>query len=518
MQPQFKHIALVGTGAMGQGIAQLCAQAGSVVHLFDKQEGAAQRARTQLESLWLKMAEKNKISTEAAQSFLSRIEVVDSLEALASCDLVIEAILEQLPLKQELFKRLEDICSPSCRFASNTSSLSITSIASGMKQPSRLAGFHFFNPVPLMRVIEVVKGLKTDPALAQELLQYGCELGHTTILTQDTPGFVINHAGRAFPTEALRILSESVCEHATIDAILKDQAGFKLGPFELMDLTSLDVSHPVMESIYHQYFEEPRYRPNYITTQRLAGGMVGKKVGEGFYQYVDGLAQYPTLSNGASESVKAEFTNGTRSLAPVWIHPKAARLEELKALLLSLGARLESAPSPSEHALCIVAPLGLDVSTCAVLFALDPARTIGIDMLVPDAKTKRRVICTNPSLRHDMLHQAQVLLGSDAKPVSTLRDSAGFVTQRVLACIVNIASDICQQSVCTPSDLDRAVPLGLGYPKGPLSMGDELGVQNVFEILFNMQTVYGDPRYRPSPWLRRRAALGLSLLHEEIQA
>jgi len=518
MNPQFKHVALVGTGAMGQGIAQLCAQAGSIVYLFDTQEGAAHRARTRLESQWLKLVEKNKITQESALSYLSRLEVVDSLQALSKCDLVIEAILEQLPLKQALFKSLEDICAPSCRFASNTSSLSVTSIASGMKEPSRLAGFHFFNPVPLMRVIEVVKGLKTDPSLTQALLQYGSELGHTTILTQDTPGFVINHAGRAFPTEALRILSESVSDHATIDAILKDQVGFKLGPFELMDLTSLDVSHPVMESIYHQYFEEPRYRPNYITTQRLAGGLVGKKVGEGFYQYVDGLAQYPEISAGASEGVKADFAKGVRELAPVWVHPKAARYEELKGLLLSLGAQLESTPSPSEKALCIVAPLGLDVSTCAVLFALDPARTIGIDMLVPDAKTKRRVICTNPSLRHDMLEQAQVLLRADAKPVSTLRDSAGFVTQRVLACIVNIASDICQQSVCSPKDLDLAVPLGLGYPKGPLTMGDELGVQNVFEILFNMQTVYGDPRYRPSPWLRRRAALGLSLLHEEIQA
>jgi 3-hydroxybutyryl-CoA dehydrogenase len=518
MNPQFKHVALVGTGAMGQGIAQLCAQAGSNVYLFDTQEGAAQRARTRLESQWLKLVEKNKISNDDAQAYLSRLQVIGSLQDLSKCDLVVEAILEQLPLKQALFKSLEEICAPSCRFASNTSSLSITSIASGMKEPSRLAGFHFFNPVPLMRVIEVVKGLKTDPALSRDLLQYGSELGHTTILTQDTPGFVINHAGRAFPTEALRILSESVSDHATIDAILKDQVGFKLGPFELMDLTSLDVSHPVMESIYHQYFEEPRYRPNYITTQRLAGGMVGKKVGEGFYRYVDGLAQYPELSAGASESVKADFAKGTKQLVPVWIHPKAARYEELKALLLSLGAQLESAPSPSEKALCIVAPLGLDVSTCAVLFALDPSRTIGIDMLVPDAKTKRRVICTNPSLRHDMLEQAQVLLGADAKPVSTLRDSAGFVTQRVLACIVNIASDICQQSVCSPKDLDLAVPLGLGYPKGPLTMGDELGVQNVFEILFNMQTVYGDPRYRPSPWLRRRAALGLSLLHEEIQA
>jgi 3-hydroxybutyryl-CoA dehydrogenase len=518
MTPQFKSVALVGTGAMGQGIAQLCAQAQSAVYLFDTQEGAADRALSRLQSQWTKLVEKNKITQEAANTFISRLHVVHSLEELSQCDLVIEAILEQLPLKQNLFKTLEDICSPECSFASNTSSLSITSIASGMKDPSRLAGFHFFNPVPLMRVIEVVQGLKTAPRLVQALLSYGAQLGHTTILTQDTPGFVINHAGRAFPTEALRILSESVTDHASIDAILKDQAGFKLGPFELMDLTSLDVSHPVMESIYHQYFEEPRYRPSYITTQRLAGGIVGKKVGEGFYQYVDGVAQYPAHITQPSLKNSSEGEREQLHRSPVWVHPKAARVEELKTLLSALGAQVESAPAPSEKALCIVAPLGLDVSTCAVLYGLDPARTVGIDMLLPDAATKRRVLCSNPSLRHDMLHLAQVIFTADAKPVSTLRDSAGFVTQRVLACIVNIASDICQQSICSPKDLDLAVPLGLGYPKGPLSLGDELGVQNVFEILFNLQTVYSDPRYRPSPWLRRRAALGLSLLHEEIQS
>lgn len=518
MTPQFKRVALVGTGAMGQGIAQLCAQAGSLVYLFDTQEGAAERARSKLHAQWKKLVDKNKLSSDSAQACLERLVVVPSLQELGECDLVVEAILEQLPLKQQLFKSLEDICAPTCRFASNTSSLSITSIACALRQPARLAGFHFFNPVPLMRVIEVVQGLKTDPSLTQELLHYGQELGHTTILTQDTPGFVINHAGRAFPTEALRILSESVSDAFTLDAILKDQAGFKLGPFELMDLTSLDVSHTVMESIYHQYFEEPRYRPNYITTQRLAGGMVGKKVGEGFYHYVDGVAQVPPTPQQPSERVRAEFDQGIRSLLAVWLHPKAARYEELKSLLTSLGAHLESSTQPSAQALCIVAPLGLDVSTCAVLFGLDPSRTIGIDMLVPDAKTKRRVICTNPSLRLDVLEQAQMILSADSKPLSTIKDSAGFVTQRVLACMVNIASDICQQSICAPKDLDSAVPLGLGYPKGPLSMGDELGVQNVFEILFNMQTVYGDPRYRPSPWLRRRAALGLSLLHEEISA
>ncbi len=177
--------------------------------------------------------------------------------------------------------------------ATNTSSLSVTAIAAGLKRPQQFAGYHFFNPVPLMKVVEVVAGLKTDPAICAGLAEYARQMGHTPVQAQDTPGFIVNHAGRGYGTEALRVVGEGVADFATIDRILKDQVGFKLGPFELMDLTALDVSHPVMESVYRQYYDEPRFRPSVITAQRLAGGMVGKKVGEGFYRYVDGKAQVP---------------------------------------------------------------------------------------------------------------------------------------------------------------------------------------------------------------------------------
>ncbi len=281
--------------------------------------------------------------------------------------------------------------------------------------------------------------------------------------------------------------------------------GFRLGPFELMDLTALDVSHPVMESIYHQYFEEPRYRPSVITAQRLAGGVVGKKVGEGFYAYAEGVAQVPAEP---AVPVVAE-------IPPVWVSPKAARRAELYQLLKDLDAQIETAAAPSSAALILVAPLGLDVTTLAAVERLDATRTVGIDMMLDDASVKRRVLATNPATRPDMAQAAHALFARDGKAVSVVRDSGGFVTQRVVATIVNIAADMCQQGVCSPADLDVAVTLGLGYPMGPLAMGDRIGPTNMLEILFNLQTVYGDPRYRPSPWLRRRGALGLSLTHEE---
>jgi 3-hydroxybutyryl-CoA dehydrogenase len=272
-----------------------------------------------------------------------------------------------------------------------------------------------------------------------------------------------------------------------------------------MDLTALDVSHPVMESIYHQYFEEPRYRPSVITAQRLAGGVVGKKVGEGFYAYDKGVAQVPPEP---AVPVVAE-------MPPVWVSPKAARRAELYQLLKDLGAQIETAAAPSSTALILVAPLGLDVTTLAAVERLDATRTVGIDMMLDDASVKRRVLATNPATRPDMAQAAHALFARDGKAVSVIRDSGGFVTQRVVATIVNIAADMCQQGVCSPADLDVAVTLGLGYPMGPLAMGDRIGPTNMLEILFNLQTVYGDPRYRPSPWLRRRGALGLSLTHEE---
>lgn len=505
MQTQYNSVGVVGAGAMGRGIAQIAAQAGSTVKLFDTQAEAVARAVAEIGTQWDRMLEKGRMDAAAVQACKARLQPASALSQLADCQLVVEAIVERLDVKKSLFAELEAIVGPDAVLATNTSSLSVTAIAAGLKRAQRFAGYHFFNPVPLMKVVEVIAGLKTDPAVCEGLAAYARQMGHTPVQAQDTPGFIVNHAGRGYGTEALRVASEGVADFATIDRILRDQVGFKLGPFELMDLTALDVSHPVMESIYTQYYDEPRYRPSVITAQRLAGGVVGRKVGEGFYRYVDGKAQVPP----EPPVPKVD------EMPPVWVSNRAARRAELYQLLKDLGAKVETGQSPSMQALTLVAPLGFDVTTVAVVERLDPARTIGIDLLIDDAATKRRVLATNPATRTDMRDAAHALFARDGKAVSVIRDSGGFVTQRVVATIVNIASDICQQRICTPKDLEIAVTLGLGYPLGPLAMGDRWGPTNVLEVLFNMQTVYGDPRYRPSPWLRRRGAIGLSLLHEE---
>jgi 3-hydroxybutyryl-CoA dehydrogenase len=334
MQTTYRTVGVAGAGAMGRGIAQIAAQAGSTVRLFDTQPQALSRARDALFSQWDRLLEKGRMDAATVQACKGRVLLAQGLPELADCDLVIEAIVERLDVKRALFAELEQVVGPDAVLATNTSSLSVTAIAAGMQNPGRFAGYHFFNPVPLMKVVEVIAGLKTDPAVCQGLSAFAREMGHTPVLAQDTPGFIVNHAGRGYGTEALRIVGEGVADFATIDRILRDQVGFKLGPFELMDLTALDVSHPVMESIYHQYYEEPRYRPSVITAQRLAGGMVGRKSGEGFYRYVDGKAQVPP--EPAAPQVG--------ELPPVWVSTRAARRSELYQLLKDLGRWVSTSP------------------------------------------------------------------------------------------------------------------------------------------------------------------------------
>jgi len=306
-------------------------------------------------------------------------------------------------------------------------------------------------------------------------------------------------------SEALQIASEGVADFATIDRILRDQAGFKLGPFQLLDIAGIDVAHEAIVSVYQQYQSEPRYRPSHIAAKRINDGKLGQKNGEGFYTYVNGEAQL------ASEPA----TPNVAEMPPVWVSTRAMRRPELLQLLKDLGAKIETGASPSAQALSIVAPLGFDVTTVAIVERLDPARTIGIDMLIDDKLTQRRVLATSPATRADMRDAAHALFARDGKAVTVIRDSGGFVTQRVVAHIVNIACNMCQQGLCTPEQIEATGAADLGHSMGPLTMGNKYGPTEILEVLFNVQTVYGDTRYRPSPWLRRRGALGLSLMHIE---
>jgi 3-hydroxybutyryl-CoA dehydrogenase len=496
-----QRLGVVGSGVMGLGIAQIALQAGLNVSLHDAREGAAAAGREQLLKTLAMLHEKGKVSAEVLAQAPSHLVALDALSGMADCDVVVEAILEQLEAKRQLMAQLEGIVSDACVLATNTSSLSVTAIAAGLRLPERVVGFHFFNPVPLMKVVEVIDGLLTAPEHVQTLLALGQRMGHTAVHAKDTPGFIVNHAGRGYGTEALRVLAEGVGSVEDIDRVLRETAGFRLGPFELMDLTGLDVSHPVMESIYHQYFEEPRYRPNVLTRQMLNAGVLGRKTSRGFYPYVDGVQQKTS-----------ELPESHTRPEKVWISKVDVLGHERASILLNaLGAVIDHGKKPAPESLCVVTPLGLDVSSLAVAQGLDPSRTVGIDTLFDTSK--RRVLMLSPTVSPVRANEARGLLGKDGVPVTVLQDSAGMVAARVVATIVNIACDMAQQGIASPEDIDRAVQLGLGYPFGPLAWGDRLGARRLLQILDELHSFTGDPRYRASPWLKRRALLGLSLLH-----
>jgi 3-hydroxybutyryl-CoA dehydrogenase len=485
---------VAGAGTMGRGIAQVLAQCGARTLLYDAQPGAAASAKDAIAQSLGKLAEKGRLQPGEVRATLERIEIAPALNAFAPCHVVVEAIIENLQEKKRLFGELEDIVREDCILASNTSSLSVTAMAAGCRQPQRVAGYHFFNPVPVLKIVEVVAGVRTEAWVGDALAALARRFGHVAVRCKDTPGFIVNHAGRAFVPESLRVLSEGIADFATIDRILVDAAGFRLGPFALMDLVGLDVAHAVMKSMYQQYYEEPKYRPSFLAEPRVAAGLLGRKSGQGWYRYG---------KDGAEPTAEAPVP-GKRPES-VWAVPA------LRDLLSNLKAKWVNAAS--DAAVCFVAPLGQDATTAALGSGLDPRRTVAVDPLFGFAR--RRTLMRTPVTRPEVVEAAHGLLASDGVAVSLINDSAGFVSQRVVAHIVNVGCDIVQMRIASPADLDRAVELGLGYPRGPLAMGDALGAAKVLEVLQAMYDFYQEPRYRPSPWLTRRARLGVSLLTPE---
>lgn len=487
-------VGIVGAGIMGIGIAEAMAAADLKVYLFDQLPGKAEAAKQELSKRLHSRVERGKIEASKAAGILDRIVPIGAFNDLASTDLVIEAIVEDLAVKRELIASLEAHLSPQTIIATNTSSLSVTAIAGKAENPRRIAGFHFFNPVPLMRVVEVIKGALTDDAVLECLKELADRIGHRPVMAADTPGFIVNHAGRAYGTEALAMIRENIADFTTIDAILRDAAGFRMGPFELLDLTGLDVSHPVMEAIYGQYYQEPRYRPSVLTRQRLDAGLLGRKSGRGFYDYSDD-----------SKPVAANNTQGSlpKSVTIIGDTPEKA-LHKVAGL-----AGVQISDDASSSALVLIGLIGDDMTSTIVREGLDAANVIGFDPLF--GIDKHRTLVASLGACDDTRAQAVALAQSDGVKASLVEDTCGTVCQRVLAMIVNIAADIVHQNIASADDLDAAVRLGLGYPYGPLEWGDRIGADMIVRVLDRIHERTGDPRYRASLWLRRRAELKLPL-------
>lgn len=297
-------IAVIGAGAMGSGIAQVAAAHGHRVVVVDTQSAALENARKNLEKALNRLAEKGSISPENAAEILQRIRFTTEKSACAGCGLAIEAIIENLSAKQAVFRELETLAGEDCILASNTSSLSITAIAAACRKPERVLGAHFFNPAPLMPLVEIIPGIATANSVVETSRRLVDAWGKTTVLAKDTPGFIVNRVARPFYGEAIRIFEEGIADAATIDWAMKEIGGFRMGPFELMDLIGNDVNYAVTAAVWEAFFYDPRYKPSFTQKRLVEAGRLGRKSGKGYYDYAPGaLPPEPVKSRESGEEI-----------------------------------------------------------------------------------------------------------------------------------------------------------------------------------------------------------------------
>jgi 3-hydroxybutyryl-CoA dehydrogenase len=510
---QVSVVAVIGSGAMGCGIAQVAAASGYTVKLFDTRAAAVDKAIADIGKMYGKLVEKGRMSGAEADAARSRLHGVAALADVADAGLVVEAIVESLDLKRSLFAELEGIVADDAILATNTSSISVTAIAARLRRPQRVVGMHFFNPVPLMALVEVVSGLATAAEVADTVYQTAIAWGKNPVHAKSTPGFIVNRVARPYYAEGWRLLNEQAADAATIDAVLREGGGFRMGPFELMDLIGHDVNYAVTESVFRAYYNDPRFTPSVLQQEMVNAGFLGRKSGRGLYDYSEGAAAAQPSAEAPQplpEYIGYSFEPGDHTaIATMLIERLRSRGVNVTKRNSAEGHR--SSEAPAFH--CSGAAIYLTDGRSATQRARDDkhADMVVYDLVFDYSTSPRIAIACSDQCSPRAMAAAIGMFQAAGFTVTRMDDVPALAVMRTVAMLANEAADAVNQGVCSAQAADLAMQKGVNYPRGPLAWADMVGVRHIVSVLENLAASYGEDRYRVSPLLRRREQGGAGI-------
>ena len=497
-----ERIGVAGAGTMGAGIAQVSCLGGFETHLFDPSAEALAAGEERVRAALAKGVERGMWSETEAAAAGDRLRPCDRLEELAPCELVIEAAPEDLELKRALLGRLAEVCGAHTLLATNTSSLSVTAVAAEVPRPERVCGMHFFNPPALMKLVEVVPGDATAEDAVSALRRVAERMGRTAVRAADEIGFIANRVARPYGLEALRLLGDRIATHEQIDRICRLGGGFRMGPFEVMDLVGVDVGFEVSKSLWEQSFHEPRWQPHPIQARMVAAGRLGRKSGRGYYDYRGGphRPQDPQPTPGGGQ--------GT-----VRVRGEGRLAGELEGLAVAAGYEVEVVPNRGAGELTIEGG-GFETSLLAAssLAAGGYPTGIGFHALPPLHDSKLLELTRGGSASDQDAAAVEAFFARLGFAVEWVGDAPGLVLGRIVCQLVNEAAFALQRGIGTSEDIDTAMRLGFNYPRGPLEWGEAIGLGHVLAVLDGLRAELGEERYRAAPLLRRAAREGASSL------
>jgi len=485
-------VAVVGTGTMGQGIAQVALVAGHRVRLYDAAAGRAQEAAAAIGARLDRLVEKDRLTAADRDAAHARLLPAASLSDLADCSLVVEAVLEQLDAKQGLLRELEDIVGEDCLLATNTSSLSVTAIGGALSNPGRLVGLHFFNPAPLLPLVEVVSGFATDVTSATRAYEMARAWGKTPVACADTPGFIVNRLARPFYAEALAVYEAQGADPATIDAILRESGGFRMGAFELTDLIGQDVNESVTHSVWQSFFQDVRFTPSFAQRRLVEAGRLGRKSGHGWFDYADDAE--PSEPHTAEPAQQPAYVVAEGNLGPA---------SELLALIREAGIPVRE--EEEDHGTRLVLPSGGQLALADGQTSVEFRDVVYFDLALDYRRATRIALSASQDTSPQTLAEATGLFQALGKDVSVIGDVPGMIVARTVARIVDLAHDAVAKGVATEEDIDTAMRLGVNYPLGPFEWSRRLGRNWAYALLDDLHLRDPSGRYAPSLALYRHA-------------